>query len=397
VSTVLILMSNTGGGHRSVAQALAGALKHLNGNDVDVVIADPFAIGRRNVVDRLTYLYSPLIVHYPWLWGVVYHLTDHKPIFRSLVRLGDRMMAFKMSHLFASVQPGVVVSVHPLCNHLASLTIQRLGWSVPIMTVLTDLVSIHTGWIVTDLDLYSVPTAEAARALSERGISSAKLRVFGLPIDQRFGCLHASKEQSRRSLGLEENHFTVLVVGGSEGAGNLFANVKALAEAQTELQVMVVCGHNERLKSKLKWSLPNLPGQVYGFVHNMPELMNAADVVVTKAGSVTIAEALAMQRPIVLTDVLPGQEEGNVAFVERNGVGMRAKSPGDLVEKVTLLAKNPAWHECLSSNTQKIGKPEAAVDTAKAVIALMPGGGHLEALGRTTRQPSSISPQPSAG
>src|SRR5439155_25706309 len=144
----------------------------------------------------------------------------------------------------------------------------------------------------------------------------------------------------RRALGLDPERFTLLLVGGGEGAGRMAAQVRAVNRMSVDLQLIVVCGRNARLRARLLESPSQHPAAILGFVDTMPELVHAADVVVTKGGPTTIAEALVAGRPVVVTSVLPGQEEGNDRFVERHGVGFGVSTCSELVASVQRLGED---------------------------------------------------------
>ncbi len=368
---VLIAMSDTGGGHRAISSAVQGALRRLYGDSVEVLITDVFALGRRSVFDASTRLYSPLQRHAPWLYGLVYHASDHPRIYSTIARQVELMDSPKIRRLLEDTRPDVILSAHPLSNRPLLRARAALGWSTPIVAIVTELVTVHQSWVEPGLDLYITATAETEAAVIGRGANPRRVVRLGLPVDERFGAVQKSPEELRQELGLDPNAFTVLLSGGGEGAGGLGRIVERSQRAHLDAQLLIVCGRNGTLKSRLESRHLSIPARIFGFVNNMPELMHAADVVVTKGGPQSIAEALAARRPVVLTALTPGQEEGNDEFVERHGVGYAPASTAGVVEALRTLAANPAQRERLARNAARLSRPDAAANVARTVVDLV--------------------------
>jgi 1,2-diacylglycerol 3-beta-galactosyltransferase len=164
----------------------------------------------------------------------------------------------------------------------------------------------------------------------------------------------------RAEIGLAPDRVTALLIGGGEGAGGLEAIVRAIQETSLDLQLIVVCGRNAVMRARLESARLRTPAHICGFVQTIPEFMRAADVVITKGGPQTIAESLVVGRPVILTQTIPGQEEGNGAFVERYSVGF-APGPVDVVVKnLRRLIGNPTERAWMTENAHLLGRPRAA-------------------------------------
>lgn len=366
----LILMAHTGGGHRSAAKAIERGLLTIGQGEIEPIVVDLFAVGERNFLDRVVHLYSPIVLHSPRFWSLVYHAADGRRRFNALVDLAEPFVRNRVGRLLTIHSPHVIVSVHPLSNHIITRTVGRLGLRTPVVTVLTDLVDVHAGWASVDSDLCLAPTTIAANSLCEKGVSPEKVLTLGLPIGPRFGAVEEEVEEIRASLGVHPQKFTVLVVGGSEGAGGMFRVVEAIAKSGLDAQLLVVCGRNEALRRRLEQSRLVASGRVFGFVGDMPELMHAADVVATKAGSLSIAEALAARRPVLIFKALPGQEQGNVGLVRQTGVGFVANGADEVVKSLRRLAVNSELRSQLAARSAVVRKPEAALEVARAIARL---------------------------
>jgi len=159
----------------------------------------------------------------------------------------------------------------------------------------------------------------------------------------------------------------VLLVGGGEGMGPLLETARAIAALDCELGLAVVTGRNTRLRQELQkfdWEIPTF---LYGFERRMPQLMRAADLIVTKAGPGTIIEAVNSHLPMVLYSRLPGQEDGNVDYVMDNGLGVWAPGPRQSALAVRRWLRSPGLLEDATQRCRQIARPDAADRIAEAI------------------------------
>ena len=367
---VLILFSDTGGGHRAAAKALTDALRQLDPTCVTTV-ADPLIGQGPAITRRLAALYSPLIRRSRTAWGAVYHSSNTKATFAAIRAVFGRGVRKVVADLLQRHDPDVVLSVHPMLNHISYQAIRRSGRPRALMTVITDLVDFHRGWTFSQADLVIAPTERAERVALRRRVPPDRIKLLGLPVDLRFRPpAPGEKRALRRRFGLDEERFTVLVMGGGAGVGPLERQVRALAWEPYQWQVAVVCGRNEKLRRRLSETRFSTPALVLGFVDHMPELMRACDIVVTKAGPGAIAEALATSLPLIITGFLPGQESPNVDFVVESGIGAFAPKEEDLFDEVRVLAEGgPTWRD-MSRRAAELAHPYASADIARECLLL---------------------------
>ena len=367
---VLILFSDTGGGHRAAARALTDALKQLDPT-CEVTVADPLISQGPAVVGRLAALYSPLIQRSRVAWGAVYHSSNTKATFAAIRAVFGRAVRNVIVDLVEKHDPDVILSVHPLLNHVAHQAILKCGRPRALMTVITDLVDFHRGWTFSRADLVVAPTELARKVALRRRVPPDRVKLLGLPVDLRFRPpAPGEKRALRRRFGLDETRFTVLVMGGAAGVGNLLKQVRVLAWEPQQWQVVAVCGRNEKLRRRLARVRFATPTLVLGFVDFMPELMRASDVVVTKAGPGAIAEALATGVPVLITGFLPGQESPNVDFVVESGFGAFTPRENELFDEVRVLAEGgPTWQE-MSRKAAEMAHPYASSDIARECLLL---------------------------
>lgn len=365
---MLILFSDTGGGHRAAAKALEQALHQLD-PAVRITKLDPLmgADSSPGLVRRLAGLYSPIIRRSPAIWGALYHTLNNRPAFAALRGVFGGRIRRIIGGALRESEPDLVLSVHPLLNHVAWQAIRRSGRPRGLVTVITDLVEFHLGWMFPRSDLTVVPTEGARKECLAAGLPEDKVLLLGLPVDLRFRPpAPGEKEALRRRFGIDQHRFTILVSGGGEGSGKLLSQVRAVARKDGDWQLIVVCGRNEKLRRRLARVDFQSRALILGFVDNMPDLMRAADLVVSKAGPGAIGEALATEVPILLTSYLPGQETPNVNFVSGSGLGLYTPKPEQLLAAVQELSQSGSgrWRS-MAERAAEISRPYASLDIAR--------------------------------
>jgi len=308
----------------------------------------------------------------PPVYGALYYATNGRRRYRALVRFCEPLYRERLRDLFISYQPDVIVSVHPLLNHAALRARDDARMQhVPIVTVITDLGKVHESWLVPDADAVVVPAREVYQRALSRGVPPAHLHLLGHPISPKFDDVTGSKAELRSQLGLTDDGFIVMLMAGGEGGGKLLSTALALARARLPIELVVVCGRNEHLQQKLRElarSLPT-PMHVLGFTNKIPEYFRAVDLLVTKAGPGTLAEANAAQLPVVVYDYVPGQERGNVDFVRHNGLGAIAlNGSAAVVSAVRNLLRTPDRLAMIRYN-QEIVAPRHSSRRIAALIA----------------------------
>jgi 1,2-diacylglycerol 3-beta-galactosyltransferase len=363
---ILIIMSRTGGGHRSAAMALQDALLQLSPH-AEIAIADIFA-HLPFPLSRVGELYEPVVQYSQGLWQLVWDLTESPEKSDRLVKVIAPLARPTLRNLLQEQRPDVVVSVYPLCVHALDQARRDLGLSIPQITVVVDLVNIHPTWGCSTVDYCVVPTESARRQVLHYGVPKERAKLLGMPVGLQFGS-RQDKIALRSRLGLQPELTTLLLMGGAGGVGPLFEVVSALDSADLPLQLMVVTGHNERLHRKMAAVSWRKKVHLFGFVERVWEFMGASDLLLTKAGPQTICEGLSAGLPIVIFDALPGQEADNADFVASHGAGLFLDSPESLASAMQeLMASNREQLEEMMANAQAVARPQAALDIAQLIL-----------------------------
>jgi 1,2-diacylglycerol 3-beta-galactosyltransferase len=373
---LLFLIADTGGGHRAAATAVERQMAASSSGEFEITILDPFASAKPRMIGSTASLYGPITRHARWLWGGLYHATNSRSAVALLEGTVLRSVTGAVTEAIQRIDPDCVVSFHPLLNHVSVRAVHGQARSIPVVTVITDLVDIHVAWACPDVDAVVVPSPGGLDHCRRAGIPASRCHDFGLAVDRRFTELPSDAEgiaAIRSRLGLREHAFVVLVCGGADGSGGLVKHARAIAAASLDVDVVVICGRNERARSALAGlhTATGRPVRVLGYVNNMPEWMRSSDVVVSKAGPGTIAEALCCGLPLLLVWYLPGQERGNVEWVVDIGAGRYVPRDEQLVDAVAELAvPGSAALTTMRAAVRAASRPDATRRIAELIAAM---------------------------
>jgi 1,2-diacylglycerol 3-beta-galactosyltransferase len=367
---VLFLFSDTGGGHRSAAQAIIEALNIYFPDQVTTEMLDFFVEYAPPPFDMAVTTYAPM-AQVPDLWELGYKLSNGK--YRSkLVQEVLWPYIRKAAERLVEEHPcDMFLSVHPIIN---TPILKTLGENhKPYLIVVTDMVTTHAFWYNAKATLTLVPTEEAKQRGLDIGMREEHFQVVGQPIADRFRRPPAQKDELREKLGWHKDRLIVLMVGGGEGMGPIEETVHAVDQARLDLSMVIIAGRNEVLRNSLENADLQTDAIVYGFVDNMPELMNAADIILTKAGPGTISEAFTAGLPIILYSRMPGQEEGNVDYVVEKGAGVWAPYPEQVVTALRYWIDHPDERKKTARTSKKLARPDASRDIAQRIVSTLKG------------------------
>ena len=251
---LLFLIADTGGGHRAAAVAVERQMAETAPGEFEITILDPFNAAKQKVIGGTAGLYGPITRHARWLWGGLYHATNSRPAVTMLERTVLRSVQTAVTDAIHRLDPDCVVSFHPLLNHISVRAVREQARRIPVITVITDLVDIHAAWACPDVDAVVVPSPGGFERCRRAGIPASRCHDIGLAVDRRFTDLPsdaAGIAALRRNLGLRPESFVVLVCGGADGSGGIVRNARAIAAGTIDLDLVVICGRNERARAAL--------------------------------------------------------------------------------------------------------------------------------------------------
>ena len=363
---MLILTASYGSGHNAAARSLAAAFARAG---AEPVVVDHFRELVHPAFARLSRaLYYALLRRAPMVWGIGYTLGDwmasDSPLTFGMTRLGTRRLADRLRAL----APDMVVTVHAT-PAVAMSCLGRVGASVPPhTTVVTDFVA-HSQWIAPGIDRYCVAAEEVKHEFIARGIPPDRIVVTGVPVCADFE-EPVDPVRAREALALRLDAPVVLAMAGSRGAlGRLPHVAGALRDAPRPLQGVVIAGDDDRLLATLQRMTRGSAIRALGRVADVRQLMAAADLLITKAGGMTLAEAIAAGLPILAYGSLPGQERRNERFASRAGIALVARSRGELARALDRALGDPPLLAGLRERMDSRRQPQAARRIVSAVLA----------------------------
>lgn len=346
---ILIMMEEIGNGHKSPAMAVKKAIEEKFPDKYDVEVIDLFReLNYNQLFDLYKYLWVDLGMKHPWIISFFYKLLDNKLAYKSEEPFLKALIP-RIKKYLSKKNPDLILANHESCIHALSMMKSELKTLFIAMN--TDPFDAHYVWASPNVDKYIVFSNIAKKILAKKGVDSKKLVVFNsCPLDSKHSLILKSKEVIRKNLGIKSQN-TILMFSGAEGVGNLKEFVMSIIENNLNWQVLVVCGRNEALKKELD-SLNKGNIKVYGFVDNMPELIQASDIVFGKPGASQTFEVLCKNKPIIYSTYLEN-EYPTLEFVLNRGFGFYTPTKTEFVKLLRKIEHNP---KILENSTRKIKK-----------------------------------------
>ncbi len=365
---ILILTADSGFGHRSAANAIAAALAEKHGGECEVSILNPLEDHRAPIFLRDSAAdYDRLIRNAPDLYRFGYNASDNEIPNFLIEGLLTVSLYEIMRDMVRNLNPDVIVTTYPMYQAPLNsyFTINR--YRVPFITVVTDLVTVHRMWFSPGVELCLVPTTEVRKLALSNGITASKIHITGIPVSPVYATNTRSKAEIRKKLGWDPSLPMFLAVG-SRRADRLVEALSVLNHFGAPLQVAALAGKNEKLYAQLKSMEWHIPAHIYGLAENMPDLMLASDAIICKAGGLIVTESLACGMPMLLIDVIPGQEEGNRDYVVKNNAGVLAETPLQMLETVShWLADGGTGLKQTAQNACRVGRSNSAFDAVDLI------------------------------
>ena len=364
---ILLMYITDVSGHRSAAIAIEKALRSLAPN-VEILSINAFKYTNpisERIVNRI---YTAVIKKTPKIWDYMYDNPRVKKSLESLKQFIHRNNSPKLRRLFDSFRPDAVVCTQAFpCGMVADCK-KWNNSSLPLVGVLTDFVP-HAYWVYDQVDYYVTPAEEVSQRLMKKGVPEEKIRAFGIPFNSEFN-QPVNKQEVKRRLGLDPSAKVILIMGGGQGLGPLKTIYKCLEQVKQPLQEIIITGTNKKLYRQLKKKVVKSRHKVslHGYVNNINELMSVSDLIVTKPGGITTAEALSKGLPMIIIKPLPGQEMNNTDFLINQQAAIKLNKARQIREVVEDLLKHPEKLKALSAAAALTGRPDAAFDTARFIL-----------------------------
>ncbi|PKO22904.1 MAG: hypothetical protein CVU38_06995 [Chloroflexi bacterium HGW-Chloroflexi-1] len=376
---ILILTADAGFGHRAAANAIAAALEERYGERCQAIIVNPLEDRRAPAVLRRAQSdYDRLIQEMPDLYRFGYRASNGMLPVGIVEQALIVMLHNTLRDTLRTHQPDAIVTTYPLYQAPLTALFALNRRYVPLLTVVTDLVSVHALWFNDEVDLCLVPTETVRAKALDHALPSARIEVTGLPVNPALA-QPVDRAALRAGLGWRADRYVALFVG-SKRVRKLEPVAHAFNHSGLPLELALVTGGNEALLKAWGEADWHLPAHVYGFVDDMAPMIRAADFIVCKAGGLIVSEALATGLPLMLVEVIPGQETGNAEFVVQGGAGELAPEPlNALACACHWLTNDGALLACRAAKARELGRPHAAYRVAElAWQAAQQGPQHRE-------------------
>jgi UDP-N-acetylglucosamine:LPS N-acetylglucosamine transferase len=378
IPKILVISSDTGGGHRSAAAAIvAGVQKFFEG--------ESYAIRVVRAVEESHHLSAKLVRLYNWILRNRQHWMKYFYWCMNRVRPETSAFFYKrcvgyVVELFERWCPHIVVSVHPLTQHIFARVLKELNLAgrIPLVSVVTDpCYGFWKGWACDDVTLYLVASEEARRQLIDYGVAPERIKISGLPVHPKFAYPGEEAAQAaRRALGLDPEKFTVFVNAGWIGGGNIPQIFRELVRGELDVQAIFLAGKNEDLRAaaeSIALDAP-FPIKVIGYSDEIEKLMSAANVMISKLGGLTTFEALACRVPIiadVITEPMP-QEAGTANLIAERGAGVMLRRSIDVVPVVRRMMEDEVHYSRMRAATIGLAIPNSTRQIVEEIAALIP-------------------------
>lgn len=365
---ILIATVTVGAGHVQAAHAVEEAWNSRFPQD-HVRYCDVLDFTSRLFQKTYREGYVHLVNHAPEIFGRFFQKTDNAALIRKMTDPRRLLAEFSTRNFLNFVRDFNAEAI--ICTHF--LPLEAVGAlartrKIPPKTLVAGIVTdfeAHALWIEPRTDLMFVASDLTKSRLIVRGVKPNQIFVTGIPVSPRFS-KSLNSLTLRKKLKLHPHRPTLLILGGGFGIGPLQNIVMAVDRISDPVQLLVVAGKNEKLKKNLEGTRYRHPVKIFGFVPNMEELMTASDVILSKPGGLTSSEALALGKPLLIFNPIPGQEAANSDYLLENGAASKINHTDDISYKLrrmlipTRLAK-------YIQNAKGLGRPNAALNICEII------------------------------
>lgn len=372
MTKILILHASLGSGHVSAAKSIAEALTQLGVEQVRVEdgldYADSFI---RTILSKG---YLKISEQSPNLWRRIYEGTDNPDLedtLESNITMGDLQRPFykKLETLINEMNPDAIISTQQFPLLIVQALKNQGRISQPNYVVVTDFMA-HSSWLNVGVEAYFVASEFTKEALSLWGIPENMLYATGIPVKSEISQFK-EKSAIRKKLDLPLAIPVVTLFGGGIFPQRVRRIVETMLLYGDPLVFITVAGRNRQMAEALEdlESTKNVVLRKYQFVDFVDDLVAASDLVVTKSGGLITSEVLARAIPMIVVDPIPGQEEWNADFVSGSGAGIQIRLPEMVPAAILGLLDQPERLETMRAQAELVGRPQAAMEIAKLVLA----------------------------
>lgn len=370
---VLILYAKVGNGHFKAAEAIKQALEDKY-KDAEIFFEDGLEYTSPTTNKVIINSYQSMIRYNPELWGTIYQKADttEKGAVAGINKTVNKMLTIRLKKMLRNIKPDIIVNTHPFVSYMCAYLKRKKKTNASLVTVITDYAT-HCMWMEEhqQIDKFIVASSEVKKDLIDFGIEKSKVIDTGIPISPNFLKLY-DRQQMLNKFGFEDKFTFLFFAGGGLGLGRSNEVFESLLKSDKDFQVVAVTGKNEKQKAEFEEIMKQYDRkvEVIGYTNEVPELMNMADIVITKPGGITSSECLAMKKPILIINPIPGQEALNTLFFLNNGVAMKASDTEPILHVVDVIFEKPIRVEQMKEMCKILNKKNSAYDAADIIYSL---------------------------
>lgn len=366
---ILILSAKVGQGHMTAAQAVADAIHNKYGYDYDVEIVDFMELlsSTINVVTK-TY-YENSVKFAPSMYKFIFESSDkNSQVVKLLNQVNYPFMLTKIKKFFEEKEADLLISTFPIWNYLAAEIWKKYNKDAKFVSIVTDSITIHSSWVLADTDFHIVANEDTKESLQKLGVKGDKVKTLGFPVPLSF-LEETDREKLLKKLGLDPKKEMILFLPTSQGPRKNQRITKEIMGYSDNQNLIIITGRDSKNKPRLEKLTEDNPNvRVIGWTNQMPNFIKAADIIVTKAGGATIQECIAAEKPMVITSVIPGQEQGNAQLIKRYHLGIVAAARDNIADHIDYIKKNEAMFK---RNLKKNSNPRSSLEIAEFIHGLL--------------------------
>lgn len=373
MKNILIFYASYGGGHLAAAKSLKECIDN-NFDDINAEMIDCMQYVNRAINKVTTVAYKEMAKNFPWAWGRVYSDSQKGPI-AHITSNSNKVLAVKLLRLLREKKPDIIISTHPFASQMCSYLKRKEKITAKIATIMTDFAP-HDQWLVGSdfTDYFFVAHEGMKNSLIQKDICPDKIFATGIPLSSRFLKTY-NREEILKSLDFSDSKKTVLFFGGGEfglGKSNTLRVLESFLRDFSDIQIIAISGKNQKMKKSFEELSIQYQKQdcvkIFEFTNMIPEYMSISDIVVTKPGGLTSTESLASDLPILIMNPIPGQEDENAEFLEKNKVGILLKKDSDVKSIIFKLLFDENVSKEFKENASKIANRNSTQDICKILL-----------------------------
>ena len=370
---IMIFYGSYGGGHLSAARSIKEYIEQ-NFDGIEIQMVDCIEYANKLINKISTKTYSEIAKKVPWAWGYIYKRSE-KGSLAVISSTSNKLMSLKLNKLLIDFKPDLIISTHPFSSQMCAFLKKKKKLNCRLATVMTDYAP-HEQWLLYPelVDYFFVAHEGMKNALIDKNIPADKVYATGIPLSNRF-LMNYNKKEILDYFNLSPDKKTILFFAGGEfglGKSTTYDILQTFAQNFDDIQIVAIAGRNEKMKKSFDEIARSSNKQdsikVLEYTDKVPELMSISDLVITKPGGLTTTESLASGLPIIIINPIPGQEEENAEFLEKNNVAIWLRKGDNVKEVLEKILTDNSLVNKMKINARLLAKRNSTKDICNILL-----------------------------